>query len=177
MVLRWAQVYCWGGTLYLSSFRSVFPLCLLLVTTKNKMKKSSLNHHVSIPLNHTRKSQKLHRQSLRKLTRSIAQLLAGVGLAFSATVILPAQVPDQRDAMSLLVPDRVFDGVNMYSDWVVLVKGNKIEAVGPQRMKLPESTKIIELKGMTLMPGLIEGHSHLFLHPYNETSWDDQVLK
>ncbi|MEI9912833.1 MAG: amidohydrolase family protein [Bacteroidota bacterium] len=27
------------------------------------------------------------------------------------------------------------------------------------------------------MPGLIEGHSHLFLHPYNETAWDDQVLK
>ena len=27
------------------------------------------------------------------------------------------------------------------------------------------------------MPGLIEGHSHLFLHPYNETLWDDQVLK
>ena len=44
-------------------------------------------------------------------------------------------------------------------------------------MKLPESTKVIELKGMTLMPVLIEGHSHLFLHPYNETSWDDQVLK
>lgn len=27
------------------------------------------------------------------------------------------------------------------------------------------------------MPGLIEGHAHLFLHPYNETSWNDQVLK
>ena len=26
------------------------------------------------------------------------------------------------------------------------------------------------------MPGMIEGHSHLFLHPYNETMWDDQVL-
>jgi imidazolonepropionase-like amidohydrolase len=36
---------------------------------------------------------------------------------------------------------------------------------------------VIDLPGMTLMPGLIEGHSHLFLHPYNETSWDDQVLK
>jgi imidazolonepropionase-like amidohydrolase len=27
------------------------------------------------------------------------------------------------------------------------------------------------------MPGLIEGHSHLFLHPYNETNWNDQVLR
>ena len=43
--------------------------------------------------------------------------------------------------------------------------------------KLPAGTQVIELKGMTLLPGLIEGHSHLFLHPYNETSWDDQVLK
>jgi imidazolonepropionase-like amidohydrolase len=43
--------------------------------------------------------------------------------------------------------------------------------------KLPSGSEIIELKGMTLLPGLIEGHSHLFLHPYNETPWDDQVLK
>ncbi|MGH2646575.1 MAG: metal-dependent hydrolase family protein, partial [Ginsengibacter sp.] len=39
------------------------------------------------------------------------------------------------------------------------------------------NAQVIELKGCTLLPGLIEGHSHLFLHPYNETSWDDQVLK
>jgi imidazolonepropionase-like amidohydrolase len=30
---------------------------------------------------------------------------------------------------------------------------------------------------MTLLPGLMDIHSHIFLHPYNETSWDDQVLK
>src|SRR5258706_8316056 len=46
-----------------------------------------------------------------------------------------------------------------------------------ESFKLPARSQIIELKGMTLLPGLIEGHSHLFLHPYNETSWDDQVLK
>jgi imidazolonepropionase-like amidohydrolase len=43
--------------------------------------------------------------------------------------------------------------------------------------KLPATTRIIELKGTTLLPGFIEGHSHLFLHPYNEVSWNDQVLK
>ena len=162
---------------YALAFQSIFSVYLPFMTTKNKMKKSSLNHHVSIALNQTRKSQKLCHQSLREFARSTSLLIAGIGLAFSASVMQPAQAQDQRDAMSLLVPDRVFDGVNMHSDWVVLVKGNKIEAVGPQRMKLPESTKVIELKGMTVMPGLIEGHSHLFLHPYNETSWDDQVLK
>jgi len=83
----------------------------------------------------------------------------------------------QTDKYILLKPDRVFDGEQMHSDWVVLVKNNKIEQAGAMMFKLPAGTEIIELKGMTLLPGLIEGHSHLFLHPYNETSWDDQVLK
>jgi imidazolonepropionase-like amidohydrolase len=83
----------------------------------------------------------------------------------------------QNDSFYLLKPDRVFDGEKMQTGWVVLVKGNKIEETGPMRFKLPSNTRVIELKGATLLPGLIEGHSHLFLHPYNETSWDDQVLK
>jgi imidazolonepropionase-like amidohydrolase len=77
----------------------------------------------------------------------------------------------------LLKPDRVFDGEQIRESWVVLVKGDKIEAVGAfNQIKIPANTQVIELKGTTLLPGLIEGHSHLFLHPYNETSWNDQVL-
>jgi imidazolonepropionase-like amidohydrolase len=77
----------------------------------------------------------------------------------------------------LLKPDRVFDGQQLHTNWYVLIKDNHIEAAGePASIKIPASAKIIELKGMTLLPGLIEGHSHLFLHPYNETSWNDQVL-
>jgi imidazolonepropionase-like amidohydrolase len=83
----------------------------------------------------------------------------------------------QNDSFYLLKPDRVFDGVDMHTGWIVLVKGNKIEAAGPMAFKLPSNTRVIELKGATILPGLIEGHSHLFLHPYNETSWNDQVLK
>ncbi|GGX06023.1 metal-dependent hydrolase family protein [Undibacterium macrobrachii] len=81
------------------------------------------------------------------------------------------------DTMILLKPDRVFDGQKMQQDWVVLVKNNKIVEAGPMRFKLPADTRVIELKGQSLLPGLIEGHSHLLLHPYNEVSWDDQVLK
>src|SRR5436190_766372 len=77
----------------------------------------------------------------------------------------------------LLKPDRVFDGEEMHTGWVVLVKNDSIIQAGSMSFKLPAGTQVIELKGMTLLPGLIEGHSHLFLHPYNETSWDDQVLK
>ena len=83
----------------------------------------------------------------------------------------------QADHYVLLKPDKVFDGEQMQTGWVVLVKNNKIEQAGSMMFKLPAGTEVIELKGMTLLPGLIEGHSHLFLHPYNETSWDDQVLK
>ena len=97
-------------------------------------------------------------------------------IAFSWIVISPVS-GQKNDTYILLKPDRVFDGEQMHNGWVVLIKNNKIEAAGSMNFKLPSGTEIIELKGQTLLPGLIEGHSHLFLHPYNETSWDDQVLK
>lgn len=75
----------------------------------------------------------------------------------------------------LLKPAHVFDGFEMHKDWVVAVKDNQITYAGPEA-KL-DANETIELKGMTLMPGIIEGHSHILLHPYNETSWNDQVLK
>ncbi len=84
------------------------------------------------------------------------------------------------DAASLLKPDRVFDGVAAvpHAGWVVLVRGEKIAAAGPaDEVKAPKGATLIELPGMTLMPGLIDAHSHLLLHPYNEARWDDQVLK
>jgi imidazolonepropionase-like amidohydrolase len=80
----------------------------------------------------------------------------------------------------LLKPARVFDGVALepHEGWVVLVRGEKIASAGPaDEVKVPREAHVIELPDMTLLPGLIEGHSHVFLHPYNEASWNDQVLK
>jgi imidazolonepropionase-like amidohydrolase len=80
----------------------------------------------------------------------------------------------------LLKPAQVFDGTTAtpHAGWVVLVKGEKIAAVGPMsEVKAPAGTTVIELPGATLLPGLIDAHSHLLLHPYNEAKWDDQVLK
>jgi imidazolonepropionase-like amidohydrolase len=82
----------------------------------------------------------------------------------------------QTDKYVLLKADRIFDGDNMHTGWSVLVHNNKIEEVGIVQ-NYPANTQIINLSGATLLPGLIEGHSHLFLHPYNEVSWNDQVLK
>jgi imidazolonepropionase-like amidohydrolase len=88
--------------------------------------------------------------------------------------------PKHPDKPLLLKPTRVFDGINTepHEAWVVLVRGEKIEAAGPaDQIKTPDDAQVINLPGMTLLPGLIEAHSHLFLHPYNETPWDDQVLR
>jgi imidazolonepropionase-like amidohydrolase len=79
------------------------------------------------------------------------------------------------DPAILLRGARLFDGAAVHPGWEVLVEGDRIAAVGPH-LTLPAGTRVIELPGATIMPGMIEGHSHLFLHPYNETSWDDQVL-
>lgn len=77
----------------------------------------------------------------------------------------------------LLRPQRVFDGTSneAHEGWAVLVSGEKIVSVGPS-LALPPGTTTIDLPGMTLLPGLIDAHSHIFLHPYNETLWNDQVL-
>jgi imidazolonepropionase-like amidohydrolase len=78
----------------------------------------------------------------------------------------------------LLQADHVFDGTDMHKDWVVLVAGQQVLYVGPPaNAPQPRGLKAIHLEGMTLMPGIIEGHSHILLHPYNETPWNDQVLK
>lgn len=77
----------------------------------------------------------------------------------------------------ILRPDRVFDGETMHEGWAVRVNGSKIEAVGPANTISATGAELVNLTGTTLMPGLIEGHSHLLLHPYNETNWDDQVLR
>ena len=76
---------------------------------------------------------------------------------------------------TLLRPARVFDGVAMHEGWQVVVDGDRIVEAGPN-LAQPSGGKVIDLPGTTLMPGLIEGHAHLFLHPYNEALWDDQVL-
>ena len=81
-------------------------------------------------------------------------------------------------ASILLKPDRVFDGEQAHENWSVLIRGDKIEAAGPaSNLNVPADAKVIALPGATLLPGLIEAHSHVLLHPYNETPWNDQVAR
>ena len=76
----------------------------------------------------------------------------------------------------LLKPARVFDGEAMHEGWGAVVHGDKIVSAGPlTELKPPADAQTIELPGMTLLPGLIDAHSHVLLHPYSETPWNEQV--
>lgn len=108
-------------------------------------------------------------------------LLAGAAAATTPGVA-SAQArarPAAPVTTTLLVPERVWDGITdaPHSGWAVVVTGNRIVAAGPRsQINAPAGATTINLPGTTLMPGLIDAHSHVLLHPYNESSWNDQVL-
>ncbi|HEY2066573.1 MAG TPA: amidohydrolase family protein [Gemmatimonadaceae bacterium] len=108
--------------------------------------------------------------------------IAACAVAFSCLAPRAARahqaIPDST--LTLLAPARVFDAPagTAREGWVVLVRGTRIVATGPREaVATPAGTREIALPGMTLLPGLIDAHSHLFLHPYAETPWADQVLR
>ena len=99
-------------------------------------------------------------------------------LAVGVPAQTPPAVPNPPAALYLLKPARVFDGESgdLHAGWTVLVRGERIEAAGPPtEVKAPADAKVVDLSGSTLLPGLIEAHSHVLLHPYSETPWNDQV--
>lgn len=92
----------------------------------------------------------------------------------------PSPAAKAPETVYLLKPTHVFDGesAQLHDGWVVLVRGEKIEAVGSaSAVNAPPDAKVIDLPGLTLMPGLIDAHSHVLLHPYSETVWNDQVAR
>ena len=112
--------------------------------------------------------------SLRTLIVAVAAGLLALPHEPAHAQVTPP--PDTATAV-LLTPDRVFDGLEMHDGWVVLVRGERIVAAGPAAsVSVPAGARRQALTGTTLLPGLIEGHSHLLLHPYDETVWNDQVL-
>lgn len=109
--------------------------------------------------------------------KTVLTLVAVLALAPHRTAA--PQSADSTRAV-LLVPDAVWEGTrdSPQPGLVILIKGGRIDTVGrAAEIQAPPDTERVELPGKTIIPGLIEGHSHLFLHPYSEALWDDQVLK
>ncbi len=109
--------------------------------------------------------------------RAAARLCLAAALA--CPLLLGAQGVGPTDSsLTVITADRVFDGVAMHTGWSVVVRGSRILSAGPTAsVSIPATARRVSLPGMTLTPGLIEMHSHLLLHPYDETPWDDQVLR
>src|SRR3954464_8946783 len=110
--------------------------------------------------------------------RRLAVLLIAVVLPLAVSAQQGGRGGPPRDSgtVSVLRPARVFDGQSMHEGWAVRVRGERIEAAGPADTVAVAGATGIDLPGTTLMPGMVEGHSHVLLHPYNETTWNDQVL-
>ncbi len=117
--------------------------------------------------------------------RLLIGILLFIPCFLSGWELLEAQERGARPAQAqaretiLLRPARVFDGqsAQLHEGWAVLVEGDFISAVGPESgLTIPRGAQVVDLPGLTLLPGLIEGHAHLLLHPYDETPWTDQVL-
>src|SRR5579863_10037483 len=93
-------------------------------------------------------------------------------LAFSAfsSVLLhgsaSAQQPTSAQAPIVLHAARLFqvDTGAILQPGEILVEGDRIRAVG-KSVEHPASAKVIDLGDTTLMPGMIDAHVHLFLHP------------
>jgi len=104
-------------------------------------------------------------------------------ILLSFTIVFPTNNQDraaqtaQPETVYILKPARVFDGTTaeLHQGWVVVVRGEKIESVGPGGFQTPPGSRVVNLPGLTLMPGLIDAHSHVLLHPYTEAVWNDQV--
>lgn len=92
--------------------------------------------------------------------------------------IVSFQALAQNTTRYYLTADRIFDGDQMHEGWAVIVENDKIISIGSkEKVKEPSGAIKINYPNSTLLPGLIEGHSHLLLYPYNITDWDTQVLK
>src|SRR5688572_11416493 len=100
-------------------------------------------------------------------------LRALVGLFLATALAATAQA--QTVTLTAIKCGRLFDGktLALQENAVLLIEGNKIRAVG-RSVAIPAEAKVIDLSQATVMPGLIDCHTHMFLHGIN---YDEAILK
>src|SRR5271169_1471291 len=114
--------------------------------------------------------------SKNSVRNSVYNCVMRKSLFLGLLILMPIELVAQRGGRArdanatpiVLKPARVFDGDAMHEGWVVLVKGERIQAAGPAASVDATGATVVDLPGTTLMPGMVEGHSHILLHAYNE---------
>ena len=97
-----------------------------------------------------------------------------VGPALLAALLFAPPGPLILDGAHVLSPagDAWLDGR------AVLVVDGRIADVAPRSaLRAPPDAQVLDVAGLHVVPGLIDLHTHLLLHPYDEAPWEDQVLK
>jgi imidazolonepropionase-like amidohydrolase len=75
---------------------------------------------------------------------------------------------------------RLFDGKSdrLLEDQMIVIQGDRISEVGPAaRVSIPAGAEVIDLRRATVLPGLIDAHTHLFLTGESGGRYDEQLLK
>jgi imidazolonepropionase-like amidohydrolase len=100
----------------------------------------------------------------------------GAGFLLLACSLAPAQSPAPADHWIVVRAGRLFEGTErLAANQVILIKGDRIAEVGPaERVKVPPDAAVVDLTHATVLPGLIDAHTHVF---GNGPDFELQILR
>jgi len=96
-------------------------------------------------------------------------------VAIAATAAYAADSPEVYVRAGKLLDVR---SGKMLTDQVIVIRGERIERVGAAaEIRVPQGATVVDLSGATVLPGLIDAHTHIFLTGEDNGRYDEQLLK
>jgi imidazolonepropionase-like amidohydrolase len=119
-------------------------------------------------------------RSCRSLARRACATLALMAAAAPAAAQAPPAAGPADDAVTVIRAGTLIDGVNApRRDQLIVIQGGRIASVGEAASaRVPSGADVIDLSGATVLPGLIDSHTHIFLQGEDpaEGGYDAQLL-